>query len=131
MLGSARTARLVALERSKKLDVERELGYQERDFPRIREALERAQRSLDPRLDNLMRLYRSAEKWLPEPDMRRRFRDVVSFLRDYTSREPGEVRRYLEGAAKHRTSLFLHRLGWKASGAAKVTRDSRVVSRKS
>ena len=54
MLGSARTARLVALERSKKLDVERELGYQERDFPRIREALERAQRSLDPRLDKAL-----------------------------------------------------------------------------
>jgi hypothetical protein len=54
MLGSARTARLVALERLKKLDVERELGYQERDFPRIREALERAQRSLDPRLDKAL-----------------------------------------------------------------------------
>jgi hypothetical protein len=47
-------ARLVALERAKKLDVERELGYQERDFPRIREALERAQRSLDPRLDKAL-----------------------------------------------------------------------------
>ena len=33
LLGSARTARLVALERAKKLDVDRELGYQERDFP--------------------------------------------------------------------------------------------------
>jgi Peptidase S46 len=54
MLGSARTARLVALERAKKLDVDRELGYQERDFPRIREALERAQRSLDPRLDKAL-----------------------------------------------------------------------------
>jgi hypothetical protein len=54
MLGSTRTARLVALERAKKLDVDRELGYQERDFPRIREALERAQRSLDPRLDKAL-----------------------------------------------------------------------------
>jgi len=54
LLGSARSARLVALERAKKLDVERELGYQERDFPRIREALERAQRALDPRLDQAL-----------------------------------------------------------------------------
>jgi hypothetical protein len=54
LLGSARTARLVALERAKTLDVDRELGYQERDFPRIREGLERAQRSLDPRLDKAL-----------------------------------------------------------------------------
>jgi hypothetical protein len=54
LLGSVRTARLVALERAKKLDVERELGYQERDYPRLREGLERAQRSLDPRLDKAL-----------------------------------------------------------------------------
>jgi len=57
MLSSAHTARLVAVERAKKLDVERELGYQERDFARIREALERAQRSLDPRLDKALLRY--------------------------------------------------------------------------
>ena len=43
--------------RPKKLDVEREPGYQQRDWSRIREAQERAQRSLDPRLDRALLRY--------------------------------------------------------------------------
>ncbi|HET9480571.1 MAG TPA: lipopolysaccharide kinase InaA family protein [Candidatus Polarisedimenticolia bacterium] len=73
-----------------------------------------------PRVDNLVRLYRSAEKWLPATDAaarRGRFRDVVRFLRAYTGGEKGAVRRVLEAGSRHRTSLFLHRLGWKASRA--------------
>jgi len=72
-----------------------------------------------PRLRNLMRLYRSAEKWLPAGDaagQRARRRDVVRFLRAYTGRRRGEVRRYLEGLSRRRASLLLHRLGWKTLG---------------
>jgi hypothetical protein len=39
---------------TKKLDVDRETGYQQRDWSRILEAQERAQRSLDPRLDRAL-----------------------------------------------------------------------------
>lgn len=54
MLNAAHTAHLLSIEKAKKLDAEREPGYQERDFSRIREAQERAQRSLDPRLDRAL-----------------------------------------------------------------------------
>jgi hypothetical protein len=77
----------------------------------------------DPRLDNLVRLYRSAEKWTPATsteERRRRFSDIVRFLRAYTDREPGQVRRYIEGFSRHRASLLFHRLGWKATGSNKV-----------
>jgi hypothetical protein len=72
---------------------------------------------LRPRLRNLMRLYRSAEKWLPprdEAETRQRQRDIVRFLRVYTGRRRGEVRRHLEGLSRRRASLLLHRIGWKA-----------------
>jgi Peptidase S46 len=54
MLSAAHTAQLLSVEKAKKLDAEREPGYQERDWSRIREAQERAQRSLDPRLDRAL-----------------------------------------------------------------------------
>lgn len=76
-----------------------------------------------PRLDNLMRLYRSAEKWLPprdEKEARQRRRDAVRFLRAYTGRRRGEVRRYLEGLSRRRASLLFHRLGWKALGTSRT-----------
>lgn len=78
------------------------------------------------RVANLVRLYRSAQKWLPEADTRRRQREVVRFLRSYTKRERGETRRYLRMASGHRGSLFLHRLSWKAGGgpAGRVRRRS-------
>jgi hypothetical protein len=54
MLNAAHTAHELSIEKAKKLDVQREAGYQQRDWTRIREAQERAQRSLDPRLDRTL-----------------------------------------------------------------------------
>jgi hypothetical protein len=54
MLNAAHIAQLLSVEKAKKLDVDRETGYQQRDWSRIREAQERAQRSLDPRLDRAL-----------------------------------------------------------------------------
>jgi hypothetical protein len=57
LLNGAHVARRVAIEKAKALDVDRDLGYQERDLDRVREAQERAQRSLDPRLDRALLRY--------------------------------------------------------------------------
>jgi len=54
MLNAAHIAQLLSVEKAKKLDVDRETGYQQRDWSRIREAQDRAQRSLDPRLDRAL-----------------------------------------------------------------------------
>ena len=54
MLNAAHVAQELSVEKAKKLDVDRETGYQQRDWSRIREAQERAQRSLDPRLDRAL-----------------------------------------------------------------------------
>jgi hypothetical protein len=54
LLHAAHTAHRLSLERAKPRDVDRELGFQQRDFDRIREAQERAQRTLDPRLDRAL-----------------------------------------------------------------------------
>lgn len=54
LLHAAHTAYRLSLERRKPNDLDRESGYQERDLARIREAQERAQRSLDPRLDRAL-----------------------------------------------------------------------------
>ncbi|HEY3176387.1 MAG TPA: lipopolysaccharide kinase InaA family protein [Candidatus Polarisedimenticolia bacterium] len=74
-----------------------------------------------PRLRNLVRLYRSAQKWLPDPDPRRRSREVVLFLRAYANRERGEVRKYLEAAGRYRASLFMHRLAWRTGRTRTLT----------
>ncbi len=76
-----------------------------------------------PRARNLVRLYRSAEKWLPAStpaDARRRRRDIVRFLRAYTGGGRGAVRGMLNEARKSRASLLMHRLGWKATGAGRA-----------
>ncbi len=57
MLNGAHTAHQLSIEKAKRLDLEREPGYQQRDWSRIREAQERAQRSLDPRLDGALLRY--------------------------------------------------------------------------
>ncbi len=57
LLNAAHTAERLAVEKAKALDVERELGFQERDVPRIREAQQRTQRSLDARLDRALLRY--------------------------------------------------------------------------
>jgi hypothetical protein len=54
LLHAAHTAYRLSLERAKPKDVDRETGYQQRDWTGIREAQERAQRSLDPRLDRAL-----------------------------------------------------------------------------
>ncbi|MCM2314106.1 MAG: S46 family peptidase [Thermoanaerobaculia bacterium] len=53
LLSQATTISRLAIERGKK-DALREPGYQERDWPRIRAASERAQRSLDVDVDKLL-----------------------------------------------------------------------------
>jgi hypothetical protein len=54
LLHAAHTAHRLSIERARKDDLERAQGLQERDFSRIREAQERAQRSLDPRIDKAL-----------------------------------------------------------------------------
>jgi hypothetical protein len=54
MLSAAHTAYRLALEKAKKHDLDREAEYQQRNWGRIREASERAQRSLDPRIDRAL-----------------------------------------------------------------------------
>ncbi|MGH9867299.1 MAG: lipopolysaccharide kinase InaA family protein [Candidatus Polarisedimenticolia bacterium] len=87
-----------------------------------------------PRVKNLVRLYRSAEKWLPPSspgEARRRGRDVVRFLRAYVGKDRAAVRRLLSDARRSRLSLLIHRLGWKATGAgaAGVRRSSVTAGR--
>jgi hypothetical protein len=85
--------------------------------------------TFNPRIDQLVRLYRSAEKWLPDAP-RRRMADIVIFLNAYTAGDAGETRRILEASARHRGSLMLHRLGWKArrAGAVRPRRPSPAKS---
>jgi len=56
-LSSAQTAYLLSIEKAKKDDMDRESGYQQRDWSRIREAQERAQRTLDARIDRALLRY--------------------------------------------------------------------------
>jgi hypothetical protein len=54
LLDQAHTAHLLSLEKAKKDDLDREAEYQQRNWVRIREGVERAQRSLDPRIDEAL-----------------------------------------------------------------------------
>ena len=54
MLSAAHSAHLLSLERAKKEDMEREPEYQERNWTRIREGQERAQRTIDARIDKAL-----------------------------------------------------------------------------
>ena len=54
LVSAAHTALLVSRERSKKDDLARERGLQERDWPRIRETQERLQKTLDVRIDRAL-----------------------------------------------------------------------------
>ncbi len=65
------------------------------------------------RLDNLMRLYRSSEKWMPADDPRARLREMAWFLRDYTRGDRAQARQYFQAASRYRASLLLHRMTWK------------------
>jgi len=53
-LSSAQTMYRLAAERAKPKDVDRDPGYQERDWSRIREAQDRQQRSMDPTVDRAL-----------------------------------------------------------------------------
>jgi hypothetical protein len=57
MLSQANTIYRLSVEQQKKNDLDRRAGYQQRDVPRIREAVERAQRSLEPRSDRAVTRY--------------------------------------------------------------------------
>jgi hypothetical protein len=54
MLNAAHSAHLLSVEKAKKNDMDREAEYQQRNWGRLRDASERAQRSLDPRLDQAL-----------------------------------------------------------------------------
>ena len=54
LLGQAHTAHLLSVEKAKKNDMDREAEYQERNWTRTREGFERAQRTLDPRIDEAL-----------------------------------------------------------------------------
>jgi hypothetical protein len=54
MLGAAHSAQLLAVEKAKKSDMEREPEYQERNWTRIREGQDRAQRTIDARIDRAL-----------------------------------------------------------------------------
>jgi hypothetical protein len=54
MLNAAHAAHLLSLEKAKKNDMDREPEYQERNWKRIREGQERAQRTMDARIDKAL-----------------------------------------------------------------------------
>ena len=54
MLNAAHSAHLLSVEKAKKSDMDREPEYQERNWSRIREGQERAQRTIDARLDKAL-----------------------------------------------------------------------------
>ena len=54
MLDAAHSAHLLSVEKAKKSDMDRELEYQERNWTRIREGQERAQRTIDARIDRAL-----------------------------------------------------------------------------
>jgi hypothetical protein len=54
MLSAAHTAYRLSVERAKENDIDREPEFQARNWERIREAQERAQRTLDPRIDRAL-----------------------------------------------------------------------------
>jgi hypothetical protein len=54
MLNAAHSAHLLSVEKAKKVDMDREPEYQERNWTRIREGQERAQRTIDARLDKAL-----------------------------------------------------------------------------
>jgi hypothetical protein len=54
MLNSAHTANRLALEKAKTDDMARDAEYQQRNWPRIRETQQRAQRTLDARIDRAL-----------------------------------------------------------------------------
>ncbi len=66
MLAAAETARMLAVERAKPDDLDRETEYQERNWRRIREAQQRAQKTIDARIDRpLLRWAMRAAAALP------------------------------------------------------------------
>jgi hypothetical protein len=54
MLSAAHTAHLLSVEKAKKSDLDREGEFQERNWSRIREGQERAERTLDARIDRAL-----------------------------------------------------------------------------
>ncbi len=53
-LSAANSLYRLSLERGKKDDLDRDEGYQQRDWVRLKEAQERMQRTIDPRLDRVL-----------------------------------------------------------------------------
>jgi len=61
MLNAAHSAHLFSVERARKSDMDREPEYQERNWTRIREGQERAQRTVDARLDKALLAWSMAQ----------------------------------------------------------------------
>jgi hypothetical protein len=57
LLSSAQSAYLLSVEKSKRKDLDREPEFQERNWARIKEAQDRMQRTLDPRIDRALLRY--------------------------------------------------------------------------
>ena len=54
LLNAAHSAHLLSVEKTKQSDIDREAEFQQRNWTRIREGQERAQRTLDPRIDRAL-----------------------------------------------------------------------------
>ena len=54
MLAAAQTARMLAVEKAKPSDLDRETEYQQRNWLRIREGQQRAQKTMDARIDRAL-----------------------------------------------------------------------------
>jgi hypothetical protein len=96
-LGSAQSLYRLSRERAKP-DLEREAGYQERDWPRIREAQERLQRTIDPTSDRALFAWAMGMAAALPPDQRIEALDRAAGLRPGMSRDEAAkaIDRYLD-----------------------------------
>src|SRR5947209_8047240 len=66
MLGQAFTLNRLSIEKAKAADIDREAGFQQRDWPRIIEGVNRAQKSLEPNSDRAgLRYFLNESQKLP------------------------------------------------------------------
>jgi len=66
MLGQAFTLNRLSIEKAKTADIDRETGFQQRDWPRIAEGVNRAQKSLEPNSDRAgLRYFLNESQKLP------------------------------------------------------------------
>jgi hypothetical protein len=100
MLNAAHSAHLFSLERAKKNDMDREPEYQERNWTRIREGQERAQRTVDARLDKALLAWSMAQAAALPADQRITGLDKLAGLTPGMTRADSDqaIAAYLERA---------------------------------